>query len=74
MVTAFAAVSENRFRATSEGTVARPLRWSTPIRGYRAYGAVSLASGGGGRWLDVDGEYACIDMTVDDVQYHVPPR
>ena len=50
------------------------VRWSTPIRGYRTYGAMRLPSGGEGRWHEADGEYAYIDVTIDDVQYNVQPR
>ncbi len=50
------------------------VRWSTPIRGYRTYGAMRLSSGGVGRWHDAEGEYPYIDVTIDDVQYNVQPR
>jgi hypothetical protein len=33
-----------------------------------------LPSGGEGRWHDAEGEYAYIDVTIDDVQYNVQPR
>jgi hypothetical protein len=52
----------------------RQLRWSTPIGGYRPYGAVRLASRGEGRWHEPDGEYAYIELTIDEVQYNVRPR
>jgi hypothetical protein len=52
----------------------RLVRWSTPIRGHRTYGAMRLQSGGEGRWHDAKGGYAYIDLTIDDVQYNVPPR
>jgi hypothetical protein len=35
---------------------------------------VRLPSEGQGRWHDTDGEYAYIELTVDDVQYNVGRR
>jgi hypothetical protein len=67
-------VSDDRYQASADGTTMRPLRWSTPIGGYRTYGAVRLPSSGEGRWYDPDGEYAYIELTIDEVQYNVRPR
>lgn len=67
-------VSDDRFQASPDGTTMRLVRWSTPIRGYRTYGAMRLPSGGEGRWHDAEGEYAYIDVKIDDVQYNVPAR
>lgn len=64
-------VSDDRLRTSSDGTPAKPLRWSTPIRAYRQYGAVRLASGGDARWHDADGDYAYIELTIDEVHYNV---
>ncbi len=65
-------VSDDRYQTSSDGTMRR-LRWSTPIRGRRTYGAMRLPSGGEGRWHDAEGGYAYIDLTIDDVQYNVQP-
>jgi hypothetical protein len=67
-------VSDDRFQASADGTTMRRVRWSTPIRGYRTAGAMRLPSGGEGRWHDAQGDYAYIDLTIDDVQYNVQPR
>jgi hypothetical protein len=67
-------VSDDRFQASPDGRTLKPLRWSTPIRGYRPYGAVRLPSGGEGRWHDTEGEYAYIELTIDDVRYNLQPR
>ena len=67
-------VSDDRFQASADGTTMRRVRWSTPVRGYRTYGAMRLPSGGEGRWLEAEGEYAYIDVTIDEVQYNVRPR
>jgi hypothetical protein len=67
-------VSDDRHQASTDGTSLRPFRWSTPIAGYRSYGAVRLPAGGEGRWHEPEGEYAYIELTIDDVQYNVRPH
>jgi hypothetical protein len=64
-------VSDDRYQASTAGTGMRRVRWSTPITAYRNYGAVRLPSGGEGRWHDPDGEYAYIELAIDDVRYNV---
>jgi hypothetical protein len=66
-------VSDDRYQASADGTTMRLLRWSTPIDGYRSFGAVRLLSRGLGRWRAPEGEYTCIELTIDDVQYNVQP-
>jgi hypothetical protein len=63
-------VSDDRSQTTADGGFRR-LRWSTPVGGYRSYGAVRLASGGAARWHEPEGEYAYIELTIDDVRYNV---
>jgi hypothetical protein len=67
-------VSDDRYQTSPDGRDLRRVRWSTPVRGYRRYGAARLASGGEGRWHEPDGEYAYIDLTIDEVDYNVQPR
>jgi hypothetical protein len=67
-------VSDDRFQSSADGATMKLVRWSTPIRGHRTFGAMRLPSGGEGRWHDAEGEYAYIDVTIDDVQYNVQPR
>jgi hypothetical protein len=67
-------VSDDRYQASSDGKTMHQRRWSTPIGGYREYGAVRLPSSGEGRWHEPDGPYAYIELTIDDVQYNVRPR
>ena len=66
-------VSDDRYQMLAGGTTKR-VRWSTPLGDYRRYGAVRLASAGEGRWHEAAGEYAYIELTIDDVQYNVRPR
>jgi hypothetical protein len=67
-------VSDDRYQTSPDGTSMRLVRWSTPISGYRTYGAVRLPAGGEARWHEPDGEYAYIELTIDDVQYNVRRR
>jgi hypothetical protein len=62
-------VSDDRYQVPAEGPPVR-LRWSTPLRDYRAFGDVRLASRGEGRWHEPGGSYAYIDLTIDDVRYN----
>jgi hypothetical protein len=66
-------MSDDRYAVASDGTM-RSLRWSTPVAAYRQFGPVRLVSRGEGRWHEPDGEYAYIELTIDDVQYNVAPR
>jgi hypothetical protein len=45
-----------------------------PGRPPRSFGTVRLASGGEGPWHGHGGEYAYIELTLDDVEYNVWPR
>ena len=65
--------SDDRYELLPEG-ITKQVRWSTPLRNYRSFGAVRLASGGEGHWHEGDGEYAYIELTIDDVAYNVSPR
>ena len=62
--------SDDRGELTPEGT-ARQVRWSTPLGSYRSFGPVRLASQGEGRWHEADGEYAYIELTIDQVEYNI---
>jgi hypothetical protein len=65
--------SDDRYQ-TSPDSAARRVRWSTPLTDYRSFGTVRLASRGEGRWHEDSGEYAYIELTVDEVQYNLGPR
>ena len=67
-------VSDDRFQASADGKTMTRCRWSTPVGGYRTYGTVRLSSGGEARWHEQNGDYAYIELTIDDVQYNVRPR
>jgi hypothetical protein len=63
--------SDDRYQLAADGRSARKLRWSTPLRSYRAYRSARLASGGEARWHEADGDYAYIEVALDDVRYNV---
>ena len=66
--------SDDRYQATPDGKAFRLVRWSTPISGYRDFGAFRLAGRGEGRWHESGGDYSYIELTIDDVQYNVRGR
>jgi Family of unknown function (DUF6544) len=63
--------SDDRYQTSPDGKSVKKVRWSTPLTGYRSFGRVRLASGGEARWHDASGDYAYIELTLDDVQYNV---
>jgi hypothetical protein len=67
-------VSDDRYQAGSDGTPMTRTRWSTPVTGYHTQGAFRLPASGEGRWHDAEGDYAYIVLTIERVQYNVPPR
>jgi hypothetical protein len=67
-------VSDDRYATSSGGGPPRRLQWSTPVRGYRSFGAVRLSSSGEARWHEPDGDYAYIELAILDVQYNLAVR
>jgi hypothetical protein len=63
--------SDDRYQTSPDGKSVRKVRWSTPLSGYRSFGSVRLASAGEGRWHEPDGEYAYIELTIDEVRYNL---
>lgn len=59
-------VSEDRSQLAPDGT-ARRLRFSTPIRGRRTFGPLTLAAAGEGRWHTPGGSFAYIELEFLDV-------
>ncbi len=66
--------SGDRYQTSSDGKSMKMVRWSTPVSAYRSFGPVRLASGGEARWHEPSGDYAYIELTLDDVQYNVRSR
>ena len=66
--------SDDRRRVSADAHVMTAIRWSTPVGDYRAFGPVRLASRGEGRWHEPGGEYAYIELEIDDLQHNVQSR
>jgi hypothetical protein len=65
-------LSDDRYLA--DGKTIKKVRWSTPISGYRTFGPFRLASAGEGHWHEPEGEYAYIQLTIEDVRYNIARR
>ena len=63
--------SDDRYQISADGKSAKNLRWSTPLRDYRRFGSVRLASRGEARWHEPGGAYAYIELSTDEVRYNV---
>ena len=65
-------VTDDRTAASPDGKHFVTQRWSTPLRGYRSFGAIRIAAVGEGRWHapDPEGEFTYIDFHVDDIAYN----
>lgn len=63
--------SDDRYQLGPDGRSVKRVRWSTPIRAYRSFGAAHLGSGGAAVWHEPSLEYAYIELTIDDIQYNL---
>jgi hypothetical protein len=52
--------------ARSDGGTLKQQRWSTPVRDYRPFGPLRLASRGEGRWHTEDGAWIYIELELVD--------
>jgi hypothetical protein len=66
--------SNDRYQASPDGKTFRKLPWSTPLRDYRQFGHVRLASKGEAMWHDPEGAYAYVELITDEVRYNEPPQ
>lgn len=64
-------VSDDRYRASADGTRVTKLRWSTPVGSYRPFGPFRLCSCGEARWHTANGSFAYVELELDDVEYNV---
>jgi hypothetical protein len=58
---------------TSDGKTYARHPWSTPVRGYRMYGGLQLASGGEAIWHEPGGDFTYARMELVDLQRNVSP-
>jgi hypothetical protein len=65
-------ISDDRTAASSDGKNFVHQRWSTPLRGYRSFGANRIATIGEGRWHapPPEGEFTYIEFHVDNIAYN----
>lgn len=64
-------VSDDRSRASADGTSFTRLRFSTPVRGYRHYGPVRLPQYGEARYHLPEGEFTYGEFDLQEVAYNV---
>jgi hypothetical protein len=65
-------VSDDRLKASDDGSTLMPSRWSTPLRGWKTFrGGVQLAAAGEARWHSESGAFSYIELELDDVAYDV---
>lgn len=63
--------SDDRSAALPGGAQLVRMPWSTPLTAYGRFGAHRLPSRGEGRWQAPDGEYAYLELEIDDVRYDI---
>ncbi len=61
-------VSDDRFRASSDGRHFARQRWSTPVGDYRSFGPRRASTRGEGRWHSPEGEFVYIDLELLDLE------
>jgi hypothetical protein len=65
--------SDDRARGVDDRAMTTE-RWSTPVSAYGTFGPFHLMRTGEGRWHLATGEFAYIQLTLDDVRYNVGPE
>ena len=66
-------ISDDRSRSSPDGTSFTRLRFSTPVRDYRAFGPARIASHGDARWTLPDGEFTYGEFDIVEAAYNVRP-
>lgn len=68
-------VSEDRLRASSDGTTFIRQRWSTPVSDRRTFDSRRVSSRGEARWHapDPEGEFCYLEFNLDDLIYNIRP-
>jgi hypothetical protein len=64
-------LSDDRSRASSDGKVFTPLRFSTPVRGYTTFDVARLASRGDARWTLRGEEFTYGEFELQSIEYNV---
>lgn len=66
-------ISDDRSRASADGSTFTRLRFSTPLSRYRSFGPVRLAAHGEARWLLPEGEFTYGEFDLERIAYNVAP-
>ena len=65
-------VSDDRLAGSADGKSFTPMRWSTPLSGYKAFGPHRVSAYGAGRWHPKGSEpYDYIQLTLTDIRYNL---
>jgi hypothetical protein len=64
--------SDDRRQSSDDGRTLTSVRWSTPVDAYRDFGGARVMSRGQARWHEAAGDYAYIELEMEDIRYNVP--
>ena len=66
-------VSDDRLRASPDGSSFTPMRWNTPITDYREISGRKLVVRGEGQWYapEPEGHFTYLDFRIDNIIYNV---
>ncbi len=64
-------VSDDRLRSSSDGSSFTQQRWSTPVSRYGTLAGRSVMTYGEARWHAPEGEFAYLEIELDDIAYDV---
>lgn len=64
-------VADGRGAISADGKSFVEMRWSTPLRDYRAFGVNRMASHGEGVWHAPAGNYSYLEFNIDSVEFNV---
>ncbi len=66
-------VSQDRYRASADGTSFTKQEWSTPLTAFRDSGGYRLPTVGEGRWSAPapEGAFTYLDFHLDDIHYNI---
>jgi hypothetical protein len=64
-------ISDDRLATSADGATMKRERWSTPLRGVRAFGPIRLSAVGEARWHHGARSWSYIELTIDEVRYNV---
>lgn len=64
-------VSDDRLRASPDGTAFTRQRWSTPVRDYKAFGPRRISTVGEARWHEASGPFTYAELELLDIAFNV---